>query len=252
MNYCKNISNQEYSKDFTWHEGTCVFKWHEIKEGLYFQPESYAPKPARDKNGYPLWKRVIQYNACYLKKEGDFETSVENYKKLDPVSMWQEYRWIFLRRILGDEFVQKLFMRCIQWTYVCNDIKDATLYERQDAIVNHLFKENPTEWFRKYAVETYMSTWDGRYWGYVSKSTIQELAKRVNVFGPIAGIFGRDLEYEVVSKSRYKWIPTRVIENSIVNNLGSLNNDHFEEEPTSTNWSTMNQATSSSYRRSYE
>ena len=124
------------------------------------------------------------------------------------------------------------------------------LYERQDAIVTHLFNENPTEWFRKYATETYMSTWDGRYWGYVSKSTIQELAKRVNVFGPIAGIFGRDLEYELVTKSRYHWIPPKIIENSIDNHPGSLNKDHFEAEPTS-NWSTMNQGASSSYRWSY-
>ena len=77
-------------------------------------------------------------------------------------------------------------MRCIQWTYVCNDIKNEALYERQDAIVTYLFNENPKEWFGRYADATYMATWDGRYWGYVSKAAIQELAKRVNVFGLIA------------------------------------------------------------------
>ena len=66
-------SNQDYSKDFTWHEGTWVFKWHEIMEGLSFNPEPYAPIPVRDKNGYPFWKRVVQYNACYLSSDGDIE-----------------------------------------------------------------------------------------------------------------------------------------------------------------------------------
>ena len=127
-------------------------------EGLYFQPESYAPKPALDKNGYPMWKRVTQYSSCHLKKEGDVEKSLENYKKLDPVSMWQENRWTFLQRFFGDEFAQKLFMRCIQWTYVCNDIKDEALHVRQDAIVTHLFREDPKAWFRQYGQDTYMST----------------------------------------------------------------------------------------------
>ena len=153
-------------------------------------------------HGYPLWKRVVQYNACYLKKDGDVENSEENCKKLDPVTMWQEPRWIFLRRMFGDEFVQKLFMRCIQWTLVCNDIIKEPLYERQDAIVIHLFGENPKAWFSKYKEDTYMSTWDGRYWGYVLKARIQDLAKRVNIFGPIAGIFGRDLEHDLVTNHR--------------------------------------------------
>ena len=164
--------------------------------------------------------------------------------------MWQDHIWIFLRRIFGDEFVQKLFMRCIQWTHVCNDIKSEARYERHDEIVIHLYNESPTEWFRKYATEAYTSTWDGPYWGYASKSTIQELAKRVNVFGPIAGIFGRDLEYELVTKNRYDRIPPNIIETSVDNRPGSLNKDHFETEPKS-NWSTMNQAASSSYQRSY-
>ena len=101
---------------------------------------------------------------------------------------------------------------------------------------------------------TYMSSWDGRFCGYVSKTTIQELAKRVNVFGPIAGIFGRDLEYEVAThKGRFNWIPTKVIDNSIDNRPGSLHKDHFEEGPTnSMNWSGTNQAQSSGYGWSYD
>ena len=153
--------------------------------------------------------------------------------------MWQEPRWIFLRRMFGDEFVQKLFMRCIQWTLVCNDIIKEPLYERQDAIVIHLFKENPKVRFAKYKDDTYMSTWDGRCWGDVSKARIQDLAKRVNIFGPIAGIFGRDLEHDLVTNHRTEKIPHMQIESSIDNHPGSLHRDDFKEEPKSS-WSTMN------------
>ena len=75
-----HISNQEYAKDFTWHDGTWVFKWRLIVEGLYFQPEPYAPRPQIDKNGYPIWKRVVQYNSCYLKYEGNIENRSETTK----------------------------------------------------------------------------------------------------------------------------------------------------------------------------
>ena len=73
-----------------------------------------------------------------------------------------------------------------------------------------------------------MSTWDGQFWGYVSKATIQELGKRVNILGPLAGVFGRDLELEVAThQGRFNYIPTRTIETSIEDHLGALLKEHF-------------------------
>ena len=166
--------------------------------------------------------------------------------------MWQEPRWTFLRRMFGDEFVQRLFMRCIQWTLICNDIKGYQLYERQDAIVFHLFDQEPTKWFSKYKDDTYMATWDGRWYGYVSMAKIQELAKRVNIFGPIAGVFGRDLEHRIVTRQCVEQIAPMYIESSIINHPGSLHRDDFQEEPR-TKWSKTKLELSSSYEwRSYD
>ena len=53
----------------------------------------------------------------------------EEYESLNPIEMWMEDRWTFVRRMLGDKFTQKLFIRCIIWIYVNNDIKRYDLRE---------------------------------------------------------------------------------------------------------------------------
>ena len=137
--------------------------------------------------------------------------------------MWLEDRWIFVRRMCGDEFTQKLFMRCITWTLMNNDIKGQALQVRQDAVVGHLFRDDPKTWFRRYTQDTWMTRWDAQCQGYVSQRTLQEISKKVNILGPIAGVFGRDLEMELTTQQgRSDVIPSRVIEYSIANRNRTL------------------------------
>ena len=107
------IGRDDYSKDFTWDNDVWCLKWRNIMEGLYPEPTEYAPTPQMDKNGYPKWAKVIPYNSIHLKYEGKIWKKGHEFETLDPVKMWMEDRWTSVRRVYGDDFTQKLFMRCL-------------------------------------------------------------------------------------------------------------------------------------------
>ena len=206
--------------------------WKDIIGDLHFEPEYYSPVPYYN-NGYPQWRRVIQYNSCFLRYEGAYEKPEQDLKYLDPVKMWLEDRWVFIRRMYGDEFTQKLFMRCLTWNLGCNDIKDGALKERQDAVVIFLFREDPRGWFRKYPLDTYMEFWDGSCQGYVNQNMMFKLSKKVNILGPIAAIFGRDVELHISTHAGWfgSCIPVSTIERPIDSHFGTLCKEHFEDKP---------------------
>ena len=133
------IDRRSYPKYFCHNNGDWSLKWSEIIRDLQFEPEYYSPVPDF-KDGDPQWRKVIQYNSCYLRYDGAHEKSEQDYKVLNPVEMWLEDRWTFVRRMYGDEFTQKLFMRCLTWNLTNNDIKDFALRSRQDAVVIHVFQ----------------------------------------------------------------------------------------------------------------
>ena len=161
--------------------------------------------------------------------------------------MWMEDRWFS-----SDECMEMTLHKscsCVVFlgtTYVTT-LK--ALQMRQDAIVSHLFQEDPKSWFKMYGQDTYMPHWDGNYCGFVSKNTIFELSKKVNILGPLARVFRRDLELEVAThQGRFDYIPTRVIETSIENHPGALRRDHYEVEPSKASSWTCAPVQSSSYK----
>ena len=83
-----------------------------IMEGRHFGPEYYAPIPHPNDNGYPIWENVNQYNQRYLQSHGTIEKTMDDYEPLSPVKLWMKDRWTFVRRIFGDELIQKTFMKC--------------------------------------------------------------------------------------------------------------------------------------------
>ena len=101
-------------------------------------------------------------------------------------------------------FSQKFFMRCYTWNLTCNGIKDQALKERQDAVVEHLFKQSPQSWFKEYAYDTYMEYWDGSKKGYILQNTTFRISKKANILGPLAAVFGRQLEYKIATLNEWK------------------------------------------------
>ena len=76
---------------------------------------------------------------------------------IKPVEMWQEDRWVFLRRMYGSELVQKLFMQCLTFIYGINDIKGAYFHDIQNTIVTELFGMDQRSFFDKINKKTWDS-----------------------------------------------------------------------------------------------
>ena len=164
--------------------------------------------------------------------------------------MWLEDRWTLVRRMYGDECTQKLFMRCFTWNLTNNDIKEFLLRSRQDCLVTHVFGQYPPDWFKKYSQDTWIEFWDGSCQGYISQTTLYHLSKKVNILGPIAAVFGRDLEYKICTHEGYydDCIPAEAIQQSIENHNGTLSKDSFENTSTWDNsWTRSSGQSSGSY-----
>ena len=164
------------------------------------------------------FKRVIPYNSCYLPKHSD-EIEAE---ALNPVTMWLEYRWVFVRRFYGSEFAQKLFIMVWNWIYALNDIRGTTYYELQDEFVRYVFGMEPIYWFRTFRASTSVIYWDNSLQGVVSYDTLQALSKMVGIFGPTAAVFGREFEDFLINEQEAVTISIERMEQSIRNSSGAL------------------------------
>ena len=66
--------------------------------------------------------------------------------------------------------------------------------------------------------DTVTNTFDGRFRGFLAYEELSLFGKQICVLGPIAGVFGRQLEQFLISPDRKKnecYIPERVIQRSI-------------------------------------
>ena len=94
-----------------------------------------------------------------------------------------------------------------------------------------------------------MTFWDGSRKGYITQKTVYELSKKVNILGPIAAIFGRDLELRIATeREQFYSIPVSIIEASINSHNGTLRKHHFEDNPTEGSaWTRQQGQSSGSY-----
>ena len=79
-------------------------------KGLVFEPEDYAPILQVLYDGHLKYVKVTPYNQKWLPKDAD-GTAMPDEKRIsfDPAPVWTEDRWIFCRRMSGDEICQILF-----------------------------------------------------------------------------------------------------------------------------------------------
>ena len=124
-------------------------------------------------------------------KEG---TKIGSNESLEPLKVWTEDRWIFIRRMAGDRFCQKLFYKVCTFVWMANGIKRGSgLQAYQDALIEEVFQLNDK---MKFVIDekepTEVTTWDGKVNGYLSH--YQFLAGQICILGPVAGLYGRDIE----------------------------------------------------------
>ena len=71
--------------------------------------EKYTPVPNKRENGKLIFP-LVQFHKTYISGKG---RENNESKPLDPREMWNEARWVLVRRIYGQEFIRRLFFKVI-------------------------------------------------------------------------------------------------------------------------------------------
>ena len=66
---------------------------------------------------------------------------------------------------------------------------------------------------------------------YVSQNTAHYLCQKINIFGPIAAIWGHDFELFIATEYQLNTCPVDKLENSIQNTWGTLSKKSLDERP---------------------
>ena len=97
--------------------------------------------------------------------------------------------------------------------------KGKELRNYQDALIDSVFGHRDIENFvRNQKTDTCVTTFDGYYTGFLAYNELEQIGRQICVLGPIAGVFGRQLEQWLISSDRNQseeYIPVNVILKSI-------------------------------------
>ena len=86
---------------------------------LDLKPRYYCPILKTKANGELIFEHVTEYNSRWLPKtKKGWEKEPHEYDALDPVEIWQEDAWTFVRRMVGDYLGQKLFYEFLTITWI--------------------------------------------------------------------------------------------------------------------------------------
>ena len=94
--------------------------------------------------------------------------SASDFESLNPLQVWQEDAWTFVRRMYGDDLTQKLFYQFITATWILLDIdKGKELRNYQDALIDSVFGHRGIEAFVKnQKTDTSVTSYAGYYTGF--------------------------------------------------------------------------------------
>ena len=129
------------SKTFQSYQGELYLHAERILDGIWLTPEPYAPRLQTKFDGRFRYDHVTEYNSKWLKltKKGE-PKGQDDYVPLEPLKVWTEDRWIFIRRMAGDGFCQKLFYKLCIFVWMANGIKGGSgLQAYQDALIEDVF-----------------------------------------------------------------------------------------------------------------
>ena len=98
-----------WDKDFRYVKGKSSLKVWEMTKDLDIAETDYAPFPAADQWGNVKFKSLetLCNSECLKRHKNGYLKDTSEVTQLRPVKMWLEPRWVFIRRMCGDELVQK-------------------------------------------------------------------------------------------------------------------------------------------------
>ena len=133
-----------FEKNFRYDEGSLHLVASEILARLSRKPTEYSPVLQKNYQGNFTYKQVKEYNSKWLKKTKDgLPKDRRCYEQFEPSQVWTEDRWIFVRRMAGDELCQKLFYQMCAFIWCASGIGTGSeIRAYQDALIEEVFNYN--------------------------------------------------------------------------------------------------------------
>ena len=184
-----------YPKYMLYHGGKLHLVVADMMKGLTIKPEHYAPVLMVKASGEYRYVDVEGYNERWLKYYKDNGNKVlrniKTYVPLDPLAAWIEDRWIFVRRMVGDELCQKAFYRVCTFVWIANGIqRGQEVQQYQNALIEDVFGYNDRkEFVNRNNLPTEVETFNGEYSGYITEDFLKKLVTRIMIVGPFAAFF---------------------------------------------------------------
>ena len=104
---------------------------------------------------------------------------------------------VFVRRMLGDHLVSRIFYRVVSWVWTQNEVHHEVKKQLQDKMLYEMFGMNGAKFAKEYTNRVPVKSWDNKHKGWITSNRLHSIAQRVALFGPLAGILGRTLEHEL-------------------------------------------------------
>ena len=86
------------------------------------------------------------------------------------------------------------------WIWLTSEIpKGPVLRQYRDSLIQNVSRyQNVKEFLRGEKEPTEITSWDGQVCGYFSYDKVKALVRQINILGPLAAIYGRDIEQEIM------------------------------------------------------
>ena len=127
---------ENFPKTFTYYNQRLHFMLHEFVKGLVFEPEEYAPILNVLYNGGLKYEKVTAYDQKWLPKRSDGSLMPDDKRvSFEPVIAWTEDRWLFCRRMAGDDICQILFYHMATFIWRQNALNAHQMHEYQVSLI---------------------------------------------------------------------------------------------------------------------
>ena len=131
---------ENFPKTFTYYNQRLHFMLHEFVKGLVFEPEEYAPILNVLHNGGLKYEKVTAHDQKWLPKRSDGSLMPDDKRvSFEPVVAWTEDRWIFCRRMSGDEICQILFYHMATFIWRQNALNAHQMHDHQVSLLTTVF-----------------------------------------------------------------------------------------------------------------
>ena len=168
-------------------------------------------------NGQLKYVSVVPYNQRWIptKRDGSYVPDHQR-ESFQPAAVWIEDRWLFCRRMVGDDVCQVLFYHLATFIWKQYEIYDESLNWYQTTLITKVFGiQNVADFYWRKNNPQHVPTWDGKTRILMDKDQLVSVHKEACIFGPMAALFGRELQQFLMTNPEAKLIKQRDFQHSV-------------------------------------